>query len=326
MKLADAARLRRLLSLIPYVLKHQGATFDELCEVFEVSRSQLVDDLNLIFLCGQPDYSPADLIDVFIDEDRVFIGMADYFARPLRFTPAELSGLYLACSALARLAGAPVSPGLSSVMEKIRDALGMGELPPDEVERSLELASHAAEGEILSELTRACEERLAVDMEYYSYGRDELTRRRVNPLSLEFGMGHWYLRAWDEPSGEVRVFRVDRVKELTVSGERFQPPDEEVFEGPYGAVGGGEITVRLRFAPALAGWAREQPIFSSVEEEGAFLVCTLKTDKLSWLERELLSCGAGVEVLEPRELREGLRRRVERILSLYAEKKKRGGT
>jgi len=324
--LADAARLRRLLSLIPYVLKHQGATFDELCEVFEVSRSQLVDDLNLIFLCGQPDYSPADLIDVFIDEDRVFIGMADYFARPLRFTPAELSGLYLACSALARLAGAPVSPGLSSVMEKIRDALGMGELPPDEVERSLELASHAAEGEILSELTRACEERLAVDMEYYSYGRDELTRRRVNPLSLEFGMGHWYLRAWDEPSGEVRVFRVDRVKELTVSGERFQPPDEEVFEGPYGAVGGGEITVRLRFAPALAGWAREQPIFSSVEEEGAFLVCTLKTDKLSWLERELLSCGAGVEVLEPRELREGLRRRVERILSLYAEKKKRGGT
>lgn len=324
--MADAARLRRLLSLIPYVLKHQGATFDELCEVFEVSRSQLVDDLNLIFLCGQPDYSPADLIDVFIDEDRVFIGMADYFARPLRFTPAELSGLYLACSALARLAGAPVSPGLSSVMEKIRDALGMGELPPDEVERSLELASHAAEGEILSELTRACEERLAVDMEYYSYGRDELTRRRVNPLSLEFGMGHWYLRAWDEPSGEVRVFRVDRVKELTVSGERFQPPDEEVFEGPYGAVGGGEITVRLRFAPALAGWAREQPIFSSVEEEGAFLVCTLKTDKLSWLERELLSCGAGVEVLEPRELREGLRRRVERILSLYAEKKKRGGT
>mgnify|MGYP005848929971 FL=1 len=326
--MADAVRLRRLLSLIPYVLKHQGATFDELCEVFEVSRSQLVDDLNLIFLCGQPDYSPADLIDVFIDEDRVFIGMADYFARPLRFTPTELSGLYLACSALAKLVGTPASPALHSVMEKIRDALGMGELSPDEVERSLELASHAAEGEILSGLTRACEDHLAVDMEYYSYGRDELTRRRVNPLSLEFGMGHWYLRAWDEQSGEARVFRVDRIKELTVTGETFQPPEEEeeAYEGPYGTVEGGEITVRLRFAPALAGWACEQPIFSGVEEEGAFLVCTLKTDKLSWLERELLSCGAGVEVLEPPELREGLRRRVERTLSFYVEKEKGRGT
>lgn len=319
--MADAARLRRLLSLIPYVLKHQGATFDELCEVFGVSRAQLVDDLNLIFLCGQPDYSPADLIDVVIDEDRVYIGMADYFARPLRFTPAELSGLYLACSALARLAGAPASPGLSSVMEKIRGALGMEELSPEEVEQSLELASHAAEGEILSSLARACEERLVVDMEYYSYGRDELTRRRVNPLSLEFGMGHWYLRAWDEPSGEARVFRVDRIKELTFSGERFRPPEKEEESGePYGAVEEGGITVRLRFAPALAGWAREQPIFSEVEEEGPFLVCSLKTDKLSWLERELLSWGPGVEVLEPRELREGLRRRVERILSLYTEK------
>lgn len=318
--MADAARLRRLLSLIPYVLKHQGATYDELCEVFGVSRKQLVDDLNLIFLCGQPDYSPADLIDVVMDEDRVYIGMADYFARPLRFTPSELSGLYLACSALARLVGAPASPGLSSVMEKIRGALGMGELAPEEVEQSLELASHAAEGEILSGLARACEERLVVDMEYYSYGRDELTRRRVNPLSLEFGMGHWYLCAWDEPSGEVRVFRVDRIKELTVTGETFQPPEKEVYAGPYGTVEEGDITVRLRFAPELAGWAREQPIFSEVEEEGPCLVCSLKTDKLSWLERELLSWGAGVEVLEPRELRDGIRRRVEKILSLYTEK------
>ncbi|MBC7247373.1 MAG: WYL domain-containing protein [Actinobacteria bacterium] len=324
--MADAARLRRLLSLIPYVLKHQGATFDELCEVFGVSRAQLVDDLNLIFLCGQPDYSPADLIDVVIDGDRVYIGMADYFSRPLRFTPAELSGLYLACSALARLAGAPASPGLSSVMEKIRVALGMEELSPEEVEQSLELASHAAEGEILSSLARACEESLVVDMEYYSYGRDELTRRRVSPLSLEFGMGHWYLRAWDEPSGEARVFRVDRIKELTFSGETFRPPEkEEESGGPYGAVKEGGITVRLRFAPALAGWAREQPIFDGVEEEGPFLVCSLKTDKLSWLERELLSWGPGVEVLEPRELREGLRRRVERILSLYTGKDGKGG-
>ena len=313
-----AARLRRLLSLIPYVLKHQGATIDELCEVFEVSRSQLIGDLNLIFLCGQPDYTPADLIDVVMDEDRVYIGMADYFARPLRFTPSELRGLYLACRALVELSGAAASSSLYSAMEKIGRSLGLEEVGAQDVEKSLEFASLSPEKGTLAELARACERRLWVQMEYYSYGRDEITRRRVAPLSLEFGAGHWYLRAWDERSGESRVFRVDRIKELEVSAEEFEPPGDEEPGTPAPDVReAGEITVRLRFAPSLAGWAREQPIFSSLREDGEGLECTLRTDRLSWLGRELLRYGTRVEVLEPEELKDELRRRVTATLSLY---------
>lgn len=312
------ARLRRLLSLIPYVLKHQGATIDELCEVFEVSRGELIGDLNLIFLCGQPDYTPADLIDVVMDEDRVYIGMADYFARPLRFTPSELRGLYLACRALAELSGAAASSSLYSAMEKIGRALGLEVEGAPDVERSLEFGSPSTEKEKLAELVRACEGRLWVEMEYYSYGRDEITRRRVGPLSLEFGAGHWYLRAWDEKSGESRVFRVDRIKELEVTSEEFEPRGEEEAGAAAAEVrDAGEIEVRLRFAPSLAAWAREQPIFSSLQEDGEGLECTLRTDRLSWLGRELLRYGTRVEVLEPEELKEELRRRVKATLSVY---------
>lgn len=322
-----AARLRRMLALIPYVLKHQGATFQELCEVFEVSREQLIRDLELIFLCGQPDYTPADLIEVSMDGDRVYIGMADYFARPVRFTPSELAGLYLACSALAKLAGSPASSALHSAMRRIQRAMGMEDLSPEEVEKSLEVASPDSKEEVLPRLMQACEERRVVEMEYYSYRRGELTRRRVNPLSMEFGLGHWYLHAWDEKSGEMRVFRVDRIKDLRLTGERF-----EVFEmaepgdtGSFGVPGSGEILVRLRFAPSLAPWAREQLIFTEVEEDGDSLVCTLRTDSLSWLEKELLRWGTEVEILHPPELREGLRRRVERMLFLYGKRGKRKG-
>lgn len=312
------ARLRRMLALVPYVLKHQGATFRELCEVFGVTREQLIRDLELIFMCGQPDYTPADLIEVSMDGDRVYIGMADYFARPVRFTPSELAGLYLACGALARLAGPSASSALHSAMRRIQRAMGMEGLSPEEVERSLEVASPDAGEDVIPALMEACEERRVVDMEYYSYGRDELTRRRVHPYSMEFVMGHWYLHAWDGLSGEMRVFRVDRIKELRVTGERFKAEKGTGRKESFALPGKGDITVRLRFSPYLAPWAREQALFSEFQEEGDFLVCTLRTDSLSWLERELLRWGTEAEVLHPPELRERVRERVKGILSRYA--------
>jgi proteasome accessory factor C len=314
-------RINRLLSLIPYVLKHQGVTLDELSEVFEISQEQLLKDLQLIFLCGQPDYTPADLIEVDIDDDRVYISMADYFARPLRFTPAELSGLYLACSALVKLSGLPSSSALMSAMGKIRDALGVTPISQDDIDKSVEIQTLAPERAVLGELSRSLDRRRVVEMEYYTYGRDDLTRRRVHPLSLQFGMGHWYLRAWDGRSGEVRVFRVDRIKDLKTTGETFEPPPEEEEEktpSPFSVTESGGTEVHLRFSPALARWAKEQQIFSEAKEEGDYLVCTLHADALTWLERELLQYGTEVEILSPPELKERLRHRVQNLLSIYS--------
>ncbi len=318
-------RIQRLLSLVPYVLRHQGATLEELCEVFGVSRHQLMRDLELIFICGQPDYTPADLIEVDFDGNRVYIRMADYFARPLRFTPAELYGLHLACSALAKLSDDKAAAPLFSAIDKITQALRQGRSSNDEIEGRMEIKPASHERAVLSELSRACEGRLVVEMEYYSYGRDELTGRRVHPLSLEFGMGHWYLRAWDERSREVRVFRVDRIKELATKAETFDPPPGEDLEssppGPYGVVGSGGIEIKLSFSSALAGWAREQPIFTRCEEVRGRLVCTLRTENLSWLERELLSYGTEVKVISPPELKKRLRERALATLALYGDER-----
>ena len=314
-----AERINRLLSLIPYVLKHQGVPLGELSEVFEVSQEQLLKDLHLVFLCGQPDYTPADLIEVDIDDDRVYISMADYFARPLRFTPAELSGLYLACSALLKLSGLPSSSALMSAIEKIRRALGAVPFSLGDIEESMEIQSLAPEHGILAELSRALDRHQVVEMEYYTYGRDDLTRRRVHPLSLEFGVGHWYLRAWDDRSRETRVFRVDRIKNLRTTGETFEPPpdEEEQKSSPFSVTESGGIEVRLRFSPSLARWAKEQRIFSETWEEGDYLVCTLYTDALPWLERELLRYGPEVEILSPPELKAMLGHRVRNLLTIY---------
>jgi proteasome accessory factor C len=316
-------KIERLLSLIPYVLKNQGVSIADLSEVFGVSKAQLMSDLELIFMCGQPDYTPADLIDVAIDDDRVTISMADYFARPLRFTPLELSGLYLACKALERLSGPPASSALTSAMDKIAGALGVVPVSGADIGESVDIHPPTPERKVIAELSQASESRRVVEMEYYTYGRDDLMSRRVHPLSLEYGMGHWYLRAWDTLRGEIRTFRVDRIKDMTITAEQFEPPfgeaDAEPSTAPYGAAACGEIEVRLSFPAALARWAKEQTLFSHTREERGRLVCILSTDNLTWLERELLKYGTEVEILSPPELKERLRARLKSLLSKYPD-------
>ncbi|TMK44628.1 MAG: WYL domain-containing protein, partial [Actinobacteria bacterium] len=94
-------RFRRLLTMVPYIVKHPGVSVRDIRSRFGITRSQLVADLNLLFVCGLPGYGPGDLIEAFVDGSRVWIRLADYFARPLRLTAAEGLLLYSGARALS---------------------------------------------------------------------------------------------------------------------------------------------------------------------------------------------------------------------------------
>ncbi|HHS97657.1 MAG TPA: WYL domain-containing protein, partial [Chloroflexi bacterium] len=53
-----------------------------------------------------------------------------------------------------------------------------------------------------------------VEIEYYTAGRGHVTRRRVDPLRLEWRGEVVYLIAYCHLRGDRRVFRVDRIQRL----------------------------------------------------------------------------------------------------------------
>src|SRR4029450_12851993 len=79
-------RLRRLLTVVPYLVRNQGTRVAEAADLFGMSEPELLAGPGLLFVSGLPPYGPGDLIDVDIQDGRIWIGMADYFARPLRLT------------------------------------------------------------------------------------------------------------------------------------------------------------------------------------------------------------------------------------------------
>ncbi|MDQ1377721.1 MAG: proteasome accessory factor, partial [Acidimicrobiaceae bacterium] len=82
-------RLARLLAVVPWVAARDGPTIAEVCERFEVTEQDLLDDLDLLFLCGVYPFTPDSLIEVDVADGRVWIRFADYFRRPLRLTAPE---------------------------------------------------------------------------------------------------------------------------------------------------------------------------------------------------------------------------------------------
>jgi proteasome accessory factor C len=305
-------RLRRLLSVVPYVVRHPGTPVGDLSKLFEVSEAELLADLNLLFLTGLPPYGPGDLIEVDIDdESRVWIRMADYFSRPVRLTRAEALALYLRGTELLGAGGVGEADALRDALAKIAEALGgeaLGELRVD--------VGEAGTTGPLETVRRGVENREALEIEYYSANRDELSTRRIDPEHVFSALGNWYVVAWDRTVEAERLFRLDRIREVTATGERFEP---------RGLIGQGrdlytrtaeDVNVRLRLGPR-ARWVAEYYVVGDSSERNGALEVVIPTKDLAWAAKLVLRLGGEARVLEPAELRGLTRDMADRTLERY---------
>ena len=284
-------RVQRILAVLPWIVQHQGATVDEICERFGMQRADLVADLDFVFVnVGLHPFTPDMLADVSIEDDRVHVRLGDYFTRPLRLTHAEALTLLAAGRALEDRPGTDPDGTLHRAVEKLSAALGTDGGP------AVEVALGDADAEVFAVVQRALTEQRRVEIDYYSYARDETTSRTVDPYRVVSREGRWYLFGRCHTAGGERLFRVDRITSATVTDEHFEAPD---------GAGDGIIdlsssprTVEL-IAPASARWVAETYPYDELEElDGDRLRIVLPVTALPWLERLLLRLGPDVEVTD----------------------------
>ena len=79
-------RIARILAIVPWIAGRDGPTVAEVCERFAIDEASLLADLDLVFLCGLYPYTPENLIEVQVEDGRVWIEYTNFFERPLRLT------------------------------------------------------------------------------------------------------------------------------------------------------------------------------------------------------------------------------------------------
>jgi proteasome accessory factor C len=303
-------RFRRLLQLVPYVLERPGINVDEVCERFDISRTQLVADLNLLFMCGLPGYGPGDLIEAFVDGGQVIIRTADYFSRPPRLTAAEALLLYAGARALE--AAGVAHEALNRAMKRLEELLGSDVL--ERVKIGLDNTGD------LARIREALEHRRRIHIKYYAHSKDEVTERDVDPWAVFGSFGFWYVVGWCHRVNDERIFRVDRILESRIVNVEVEIPrdlDMTKYESVY-VEGPGALPVVLDVSPDVASWVAEYyPLNSQEPQKDGWIRLRLTAGGTAWLERLLLRLGPQARVVEPESLRVAVRDLACRVLKQY---------
>jgi proteasome accessory factor C len=293
----------RLLALVPYLTaRPDGVRVAEAARDFGVSERQLRGDLELLWMCGLPGYGPGDLIDLAFDGDHVQVTFTAGMVRPLRLTTDEAVALVVALRTLLDLPGLVERDAVARALAKVSTAAGSA------VDQAAPVAVSVDAGEqALTVVREALERRRALHLEYYVPSRDERTRRTVDPMRLLLVDGKWYLEAWCRLAEGVRLFRLDRVDDVTILDERAAPPPEaherNIDNGVYQPEPGSPA-LRLRLDRGARWVADYYPVeaVTSVDEPPGGLAVTLRTADLGWARRLVASLGGAAVVDEPAEL------------------------
>jgi predicted DNA-binding transcriptional regulator YafY len=180
---------------------------------------------------------------------------------------------------------------------------------------------------ILRQLATAATHRQTLHIHYYSQHRAAHTERDVNVLLLHNHLGEWYAVSYDHETHEVRDFHAGRIINIENIRRSFIPPAdwdaEEYMRRGFGMFRGGkDVMVEVEFDQYQARYARERTFHMtqrSQELRDGLLRITFETTEaaLEQVARWLLQYGEHACALRPPALKEMMRERLQKTLSLY---------
>lgn len=199
------ARTARLLDLIPFILSHQGIAIADLANEFGVTEKEILADLNLIFMCGLPQYTALELIDLSFEHGFVTVREPQNLDKPRKLSGEELSILIM---------------GLDVVRTQITDPV-KEQIAKDLQVRLKQLVESATANAILYAddrhlpyieiINKALQNRIALNISYLNTSKDEITTRRILPLEVFQQGDEFLLLTWCYLSKANRTFAIARI-------------------------------------------------------------------------------------------------------------------
>lgn len=335
MAMRDDDKLVRQLSLLAFLMAQQRpVTADEIHEAVEGYGGMSVQAFLRRFYADRAEIESMGLrLAVERPGDDPFQGdlyalpPENYYLPELDFDEAELSALQTCLHLLdgqfayaepLRLALQHLTLGRPSPLDDhaartVSVNLLGGDYSPD-------VAAH------LTKIESAISRRKTIRFTYYSIGRDERSEREVDPYSLLYSGGNWYMVGHSHERDATRLFRLSRIEGRITFKSRAEhdfPPALDVDISRYRdrapwQLDDGDDTAQVALSPTIAWWVEQ--MFGAYgttrfAADGSAVYATT-FGNLRQLAAWILSMGAEARVLEPAELRD----RVTDALELVIER------
>lgn len=298
-----ALRAIRLLDLVPYIVAHPGISITELAKVFSISRDEVLKDLNLLFLCGLPGYTPLELIDISFDEESVVIRDPQNLAAPRNLNESEALIARIALAALEESTPrtAVAYPQIVALREKIAKAFSSS-IPASAITYTLD-----KERATLEAIEGAIKQELDLEITYNNVTKDSSSRRSITPISIIAEDKRTLVSAYCHSAKALRTFNLAQISEVSTK-ERSTRTDLERLEDSRGS--SAEVIIKSgdsRFVSENASSLKE--ISKSCYQIDIF--------QPEWIVRSVLAGADSLELAKPLELRAEIAERANRALLAY---------
>jgi proteasome accessory factor C len=298
-----AQRALRTMDLIPYILENPGITTTELAEKFNTTQKQIEKDLQLIFLCGLPGYTPYELIDLTFEDGIVSVIEPQVLNKPRKFSSSEMVVIKLGLEILREI-NADDMRKLTKI-DKILNKINSGA-----DQNSFLLADQINSTLFYSQISLAISQKRILNIEYKSLAKDNLSKRKILPRRISMSNGNLYLSAYDIERQSDRVFKMELISSCD-TGEIFKENSIPSNES--------DQVIELWVDEKLTNYIeRNTSIIIAQQKITGGLQVTLKVSNLEWLARSIVSFAPDIMVISPASLSEMVNQRVRDLLATYA--------
>jgi len=296
-------RTARALDLIPFLLEHQGISVEELAAEFQVSQIQMMEDLNLLFVCGLPGYTPLELIDMNFEDGFVTVSDPQVLDKPRKLSKPELTTLLVSLEVMKTFAKSAVQKEIADLQVKLQSVLDRKPTIDVVVKESIDSK--------LEEILHAIEKGSALDIHYLSAHSDKESWRKIIPNRVYFEGRHAYVESWCITSQGERVFRLDRILELRLDAKAYVPGVENPDLGKV-----EEISLFVSNAARIFLEENASIIAATERVSNGYQVSVSAIDQ-GWLVRTMAGFGPEIAVIQPLALKNALSEHLASIRSLY---------
>jgi predicted DNA-binding transcriptional regulator YafY len=313
-------RIDRLTAILIQLQTKKIVKAEEIADRFEISLRTVYRDVKALMEAGVPIGSEAGKGYFIVD---------GYHLPPVMFNQQEASAMLTAGKLVEKMTDDSIRKAYESALLKIKAVLNDSEKDHlENLQSSIQVflypnQSLESPNQFMADIQKAISERQVIRINYESTKTQEKSERELEPIGIVHYSSHWHVIAWCRLRNGYRDFRIDMIKTLRATGDKFDGRNlytlQEYFQSITQAHQDMEQVI-LNFDKSVIKYLKHSRYyygFVSEEDLGDRCRMTFLVGSLRNFGRWLLVYGKSVEIESPARLHDIMEEIVDELTLHY---------
>ncbi len=317
-------RIDRISAILIMLQTKRVIKAEEIAKRFEISKRTVYRDIRALEEAGVPIGAEAG-VGYYLTEG--------YHLPPVMFTKSEASSMLTAEKLVEKFTDHSIEKNFKSALDKIKSVLPLSDkdflelLTPQIAILQHEISSGTDfPNNFLCDIQHALAAKRVLKVDYYAHYSDELTEgRMVEPIGICYYGFAWHLIGYCRLRKDYRDFRIDRIKNLSLTDEKFIPdnriPLHEFLQGLYQT--NNLEPVVIRFDKSIISLVEKPRYYYGYVDEkdlGNQIEMYFMIDSLEYIARWIIMHGNKAEIISPSKLKDNVKALAKELYLHYFEK------